>query len=129
MKHIPLEHEEQENLVYWLRLKKLFFFSPMSENNTHKQNRKYAMIAEQKAKKMGKSKGTSDIFVFLPNKLLIIELKRRKKQLKNGSFSNSHSKPSKEQLEFLDDVSVFEYVECTVAYGWHEAKEFIESHL
>ena len=129
MKAIPTEYEEQCNLVYWLRLKKIFHFAPTLENNSHMQNRKYAMIAEQKAKKAGKIKGTSDLFVFLPNKLLIIELKRRKKTLKNGKLSTSHTKVSAEQEKFIKDANLYGYVTAGVFYGWHEAKEFIEENM
>ena len=67
-KVIPLEIDEQKKLVNWLKTKKIFFYSNVSENNTYKQDRKYAMIAEQKAKSQGKLKGVADITVLLPNK-------------------------------------------------------------
>jgi len=126
---IPLEEVEQKALVQWIRAKKLFFFAPMSENNAHKQNRHYAMIAEAKAKAMGKIKGVSDIIVFLPTKILFIELKRQKKKLKNGNFSNSHSKPKKEQIEFLGKVNLYPYAKGYVAYGAKEAIEIIEEEM
>ena len=55
--NLPTEAQEQRNLVMWLQYKKLFFFAPTNENNTYKQNKKYAMINEVKAKSMGKLKG------------------------------------------------------------------------
>ena len=125
----PTEYEEQCNLVYWLRVKKIKHFAPNNENNSHMQNRKYAMIAEVKAKKSGKIKGIPDIFIFLPNKLLVIELKRSGKVLKSGKVSYSHTKTSKEQLECLKWLTAFEYVEGKVCYGWVEAKEFIEENM
>ena len=43
----PTEAEEQKLLIKWMTSKRIFFFAPTNENNTHKQNRKYAMIAEK----------------------------------------------------------------------------------
>ena len=125
----PTEAEEQKLLIKWMTSKRIFFFAPTNENNTHKQNRKYAMIAEVKAKSMGKVKGTSDLFVFLPNKLLVIEMKRAKKVLKNGSLSISNSKVSDEQYMFLTNVNRFDYVESEICYGFNEAKKFIEDNM
>ena len=123
------EYEEQCNLVEWLRLKKIFHFAPTNENNSHKQNRKFAMIAEMKAKKSGKVKGTSDIFIMLPNKLLVIEMKRSKRKLRNGNLSVSHTNTSKEQLLFIERANTYDYVNATVCYGYMEAIEFIEKEL
>ena len=127
-KTIPTEEEEQKSLVQWLRAKKIFHFAPMNENNAHKQNRKYAMIAEVKAKSMGKVKGVSDIVVMLPHKILFIELKRQKKRLKSGGLSITHTKVSKEQYAFMTKANTFEYIEATICYGAKEAIEFISSH-
>lgn len=129
MKNMPTEAEEQESLVYWLRLKKLLHFSPNNENQHSFTNRKVAMIQEQKAKRMGKLKGVSDIVVFLEDKILFIELKRRKKKLKNGKMSVSHTKVSKEQGEFIERANKYQYCSAIVAYGWKEAVEFIESQM
>ena len=126
---LATEAHEQETLVQWLRLKKIFHFAPVLENNTHGQNRKWAMIAEVKAKKQGKIKGTSDLFVFLGEKLLVIELKRAKKLLKSGKYTTSHTNTSKEQKAFLERVNKYPYAIGRVCFGWNEAKEFIENHL
>ena len=123
------EAQEQEILVQWLRLKKIFHFAPVLENNTHGQNRKWAMIAEVKAKKQGKVKGTSDLFVLLEDKLLIIEMKRKKKVLKNGNLSNASSKPTPEQEEFIRKANLCHYVNARVCYGYLEAQSFIEEYL
>lgn len=127
-KAIPIEAEEQKCLVQWLRLNNIMHFAPVNENNTFKQNKTYAMIAEQKARAAGKLKGVSDIIVLLDNKILFIELKRRKKVLKNGSLSISHTQVSKEQYDFLTRVSKFDYADSALCYGWTEAKEFIEKY-
>ena len=54
--NIPTEAVEQQKLVQWLRLKKIFHYATTNENNSFMQNRKYAMIAEQKAKDFSVSK-------------------------------------------------------------------------
>ena len=126
---IATEYEEQKALVEWLRIKKIMHFSNHNENNTYKQDRRYAMIAEQKAKASGKVKGVSDICVMLPNKILFIELKRKPKILKSGKLSVAHTKVSKEQQAFLDRVNMFDYAAGIVAYGWHQARDFINKEL
>lgn len=126
---IPIEADEQKALVQWLRAKKIFHFAPTNENNTYKQNPRYAMIAEQKAKAAGKLKGTSDLIIMLPSKILFIELKRRKKLLKNGKYSTTHTNLSKEQIDFLENVAQFEYADSAVCYGCNEAIEYISKYL
>lgn len=125
---LPTEAEEQHSVVEWLRYNNIMHFAPTNENNTYKQNRKYAMIAEQKAKAAGKLKGVSDLIVMLPNKILFIEMKRRRKLLKNGCTSITHTKVSKEQYEFLTKVNKFDYAEGVVCYGAKEAIELIKQH-
>ncbi len=128
-KEIPLEEDEQKALVGWLKIANIFFFAPTNENNSHKQNRKYAMIAEVKAKAMGKVKGTSDLIVMLPNKILFIELKRKAKILKSGKLSVSHTNTSDEQKSFIKAVNGFGYAEGRVCYGASEGIEFINSFI
>ena len=124
------EAQEQETLVQWLRLKKIFHWANVNENNSHMQNRKYAMIAEMKSRKAGKLKGVSDITVMLPNKILYIELKRRRKVLKrSGKLSTSHTKTSPEQIAFLDKVNTYPYAVGKVCHGWEEARDFILKNM
>lgn len=120
---------EQQKLIQWLRLKKIFHYATTNENNSYKQDRKYAMIAEQKAKAQGKLKGVVDITVLLPNKILFIELKKQGKKLKNGNISYSNSKVSDEQIAFLEKVNSFDYAEGRVCYGFEAAKKFIEESI
>ena len=129
IKKLPTEHEEQKKLIQWLRIKKIFHFANTNENNTFKQDRKYAMIAEAKAKAAGKLKGVADLTVFLPNKILFIELKRSRKTLKSGKLSVSHTNTSPEQLKFLETVNTFVYAVGMVCYGYIEAKTFIENEI
>jgi hypothetical protein len=129
MNKIPPEYEEQKTLVQWLKAKKIFFFAPTNENNSYKQNRQFAMIAEQKAKVAGKLKGVSDLVVFTDKHILFIEMKRRPKRLKNRKLSVAHTKVSKEQIDFLEKVNRFSYTKSRICYGAKEAIEFIEENL
>ena len=123
------EAQEQEMLVQWLRIKKIKHSSNNNENNHSFSNRKLAIIQEAKAKKKGKIKGIPDIYIYLPTKLLAIELKRTKKQLKSGKMSVSHTTTSKEQLEVLSWLDEFSYIEARVCYGYLEARKMIEEYL
>lgn len=120
------ESLEQQKLIQWLKLKKLFYFAPMNENQASFTNRIVAMKQEVKAKSMGKVKGVSDVIVMLPNKILFIELKRAKKILKSGKTSISHTKVSDEQKAFINSVNGFVYASAKICYGFNEAMEFIE---
>ena len=121
------EDQEQALLIKWLKLKRVFYFAVNNENQSSFTNRKIAMIQEAKAKSKGKIKGASDLIVMIKDKILFIELKRSRKILKSGKTSISHTKTSREQLDFLDNVNKFEYADGKVCYGWIEAKEYIES--
>ena len=124
-KQIPLESEEQEKLVNYLKIlenqgKIITFYANVNENRMHKQIKKYAIIAEKVNKKLGKKKGVSDITIILKDKVLYIELKRAKKSL---------SKVSKEQINFLDKIKQSNVCDGSVCYGFEEAKEFIDKFL
>ncbi|MCW8932201.1 MAG: VRR-NUC domain-containing protein [Gammaproteobacteria bacterium] len=123
------EELEQQKLVQWLKIKKLFYFA--IPNGAFLSG-----TPLQRAKQMARLKsaglvvGASDIVVMLPNKILFIELKRPKKILKSGKLSTSNSTVSLEQKKFLQAiVDNFEYAEATVCYGFNEAREFIEWHI
>ena len=128
------EELEQRALVQWLKLKNIPHFSVPNENLFTTLLRKYLpknlmhliFTIEKKLKDMGKVKGTSDIFVFLPNNLIVIELKRVPKKLKSGKLSYTNSKTSQEQLDFIAMVNGFDYAKAKVCYGYIEAIEFIE---
>ena len=122
---IPTEADEQKALVQWLNIKHIMHFAPIMENNHSKLNRQFAVRNEAKAKAMGKKPGVSDIIVMLDNKILFIELKRKKKILKSGKESTSHTNISEAQKEFIENVNKYNYALGKVCYGWEEAKEFI----
>ena len=122
---VPLESEEQEKLVEYLKIlenqgKIITFYANVNENRMHKQVKKYAIIAEKVNKKLGKKKGVSDITIILKDKVLYIELKRTKKSL---------SRVSKEQIDFLDKIKQSNVCDGAVCYGFEEAKQFIEKFL
>ena len=119
---LPTEESEQVALVQWLRLKKLPHFHIPNEGKAKVQYMK-------KQRAMGLSKGISDIVVFVPSKILFIEMKRRKKELKNGTLSSSNSKISKEQQDWIDTINCYDYSDAIVCYGFADAKEFIERYL
>lgn len=129
MQKVPTESVEQQKFIQWLKVKKIFHFATNNENNTYKQDRKYAMIAESKAKSMGKLKGVSDLTIFLPNKIIFIEMKRQGTTLKSGKISHSNSKVSDEQKAFIDKVNTYSYSAAFVAYGFNEAVKIVEQEL
>lgn len=124
---LPTEAQEQQALVKWLTLKKIFHFAPINENQHSSLNKKFAIQNEAKAKSMGKLTGTSDLIIMLPTKILFIELKRQRKRLKDGSYSKTLPKTSDAQKAFLEKTSTYPYARSVVAYGWKEAMNYIEA--
>ena len=127
MKNTP-EAIEQKKFIKWLKLKNIFHFAVVNENNMSSNNKKMAQIIGQKSIEMGKKKGVSDVIVMLPDKILFIEMKRARKRLKSGKLSQENL-ASKEQLQFIDNVNSFEYSQGFVAYGFIEAKNIVESFI
>ena len=122
------EHLEQCAVVYYCQLKRLAYFSIPNGQMLHGNERQRAgQIRKLKAE--GFLDGASDLVVMLPKTILFIEMKKQKKKLNNGTFSNSHSKPSDNQLAFLKMVNRFGYAFGKVCYGSKEAIAFIESEL
>ena len=118
--NMQVETKEQQALVQWLRLKNIFHFAPINENQHSKLNPKVAMLLELRAKSMGKVSGTSDIVVMLPHKILFIELKRQEK---------SKAKVSDSQKAFMENVNKYGYAKAIVCYGAKEAIQTIEREL
>ena len=126
------ESIEQSMLIEYLRVRKYFVFSITNENNHSFLNKLVSIRIESKNKKMGKIKGTPDLVVFCKNnnKTLFIELKRKKKILKNGSESKINL-ASSEQIEFINEINNNDkYIDNVrigkVCYGWEDAKLFIQ---
>lgn len=109
----PLESAEAKKLTSFLYIKGLTFLHiPNERKATARQ------IAE--LKKQGLQKGACDYLVFLPGKVLAIELKRQDK---------SKSKLSTEQKLFLEKLAKFGYVKAAVCYGADEAINLINSEI
>lgn len=86
------------------------------------------MILANKSKLMGKKAGVSDLVVFTKKNILFIEMKRQRKILKNGNKSKEVL-TSEAQRDFLAMVYQYDYAKSFVAYGWLEAKRFIELNI
>ena len=131
MNNIPIEHDEAVKLVEWCQWRKVDLWHLPQETYTK------SWAAKAKNKKEGVRKGVSDYLVFIPaekcvaddNILLFIELKRQKPILKNGKEGKPKSKPTKEQIDFLNKVRTVIGVGGGVAYGADEAIDYISKFL
>jgi hypothetical protein len=118
---LPAEEIEQKELVRILRRNDIFFFAANNENNQSFANRGHAIKLEAKAKAMGKLRGTSDLCIFGLEYIIFIELKKQRPILKSGKRGAAKSKPSEEQLEFIEKSNQYDYCKSFVAYGCDEA--------
>ena len=80
---------------------------------------------------MGVSKGYPDFSLLVPTKTqgtltIFIELKRKKRLLKNGTYTTSHTKTSPEQLEWIKRLNECEATEARVCYGAAEAIAYVK---
>lgn len=110
---IPKEEQEQMVLVTWLKVHKILHIHVANE-------RMASVIYKKKLKALGTYAGFPDLIIFLPSKILFIEMKRAKKSL---------SKVSKEQIKWIDNLNIFEYAKAKVCYGSGEAIEFIKENM
>lgn len=123
---LPTEEMEQKELVQWLKKVGFFFFATNNENNQSFANRKHAMLLEQKARAMGKLKGTLDLCVFGNKRVFFIELKRQRPILKSGNLGTPKNKPTAEQENFILNTNRYDYCFSFVAYGCDEAIEILK---
>ena len=123
------EAQEQEKLIRWLQIKKIFHWANVQENQGSFLNRKVAMIQAVKAKKMGKMRGLPDVTVMLPDKMLFIEMKRAPKILMSGKKSMAGINVSDHQKEFIKRLAAFDYCESRICYGFKEAQDFIQNNI
>jgi len=119
--------EEQQKLVQWLKLKKIFYFA-VPNGSVLKGNALQRAKQMERLKSEGLVPGTSDIIVMLQEKILFIELKRAKKVLKSGKLSTSNSTTSEAQKDFIEKVNKFHYTDAKVCYGFNDAMEFINGN-
>ena len=110
---IRSEFVEQSHVVEWLKMKhpEILFTISCAGLNGRMMGR---------AKKMGYSKGTPDLFLFTKNKkysCLFIELKTKKGII------------SKEQKEWIGNLNKIGCYYATVCYGFDEAIKTIEDYI
>lgn len=110
---IPKEEQEQMVVVDWLKIKRI--------RHIHVANERMASVVfKKKLKALGTYAGFPDLMIFLPTKILFIEMKRSKKSL---------SRVSVEQKEWLEALGLYEYAKVRVCYGSGEAIDFIQENL
>ena len=118
------EHQEQVEVVKYLRRKKILHTAVPNGGQRHKKT-----ASDLKAE--GVSAGYPDLIIEEPNKYyhgLRIELKRRAKTLKNGKKSVSHTKVSQSQEKWLRELNERGYY-AVVCYGADEAIEVIDEYM
>ena len=108
---IPTEHQEQVAFCQWLDYKKLHYFAIPNGSNKSK-------AAQRAFKAEGLKSGVPDMVCLLPNKIIFVEMKRRK----GGTVSP-------EQKEWNKILNGFEYAEAHICKGFEEARAVIEQHL
>ena len=109
----PLEDWEMKFFAGWLKRNNLKF--------THVANERVASVQyKKKLKTMGTSAGFPDMLVFLPSKIVFVEMKRAKKSL---------SRVSDEQKGWIDTINCYDYAKAKVCYGSGEAIDFIKSEI
>ena len=128
MSKLPTESIEQQKLIQWLKVKKIFHFA-VPNGSVLKGTPLQRAKQMQRLKNEGLLVGVSDIVVMLPNKILFIELKRARKTLTSGKLSISHTKVSGEQKSFMKRVNEFDYADAYIAYGANEAMQIIQNNL
>lgn len=105
------------------------FFAVENENPFSKFiNKSITYKLEQESKKMGKKKGVSDLVVIGFGAVHFIEMKDAARQLKT-KLSFSHTKVSREQQVFLDNVKRCSGSRSVICYGYDEAKEYIVKNI
>lgn len=121
---IPKEDQEAMLVHEYLQRKGIW--------HTHIANERGTSIQQGvKLKRMGISPGFPDFIALVPTRTqgtctVFIELKRRKKPLKRGGFTTSHTKVSPEQLEWIHELNKCEFTEARVCYGAEEVINYIE---
>jgi len=107
------EDDEQKAFIQWLTIKNIFFFS-VPNGAVLKGNAMQRARQMNQLKASGFRNGVADVIVMIKDKVLFIEMKKKK----GGRQSES-------QKQFEKDVSVFDYCEYFVANGSKEAIEIV----
>ena len=111
-KKYPLEDAEQYLYTQWLDLKKIPYFAVpnVTQLVMYIKSKIGKIKFWEKRKKEGVKKGVPDLVVFLPNKILFVEMKRVK-----------GSRVSNEQNEWIDLLNKYDYCVASVCYGGEDA--------
>lgn len=128
MKSFTAEDIEQIKVVNYLKKNNIYHFAVINENDMSEKNKTMAAILGRKNYIMGKLAGVSDLVVFTPAKILFIEMKKQHRILDNGQKSKLEMR-SKEQINFADNVIVYDYADYAVCYGADEAIDFISQYI
>jgi len=122
------EHKEQVKYVRWLEsLKKLGKVLKYTAIAQETWTPSLFQINLNQAK--GVRRGFPDTVTALQKILLIIELKRPKRILRNGKQGKSPSKTSSDQIEWVNLLNQYCCVYAFIAYGFEEAKQITEAVL
>ena len=119
-RYIPYEHDEQVAFVKWLKIMKINHYSIPNSSALSSLNRNTGKKVGWMLKQEGLRKGASDLVVMLDCCIVYIEMKRRDKSL---------SRPTSEQIEFIEMVNGYNYAFGYIVYGWLQAKDIIEKHI
>ena len=106
-----MERDEQIAVVQFLRVKKLPFYAIPNGGSRH-------YIEAARMKQEGVSAGVPDLCVFLPTKVLYIEMKRKK----GGRVSPA-------QKQWIETINQYPYSHAAVCHGATEAINTIKEHL
>lgn len=110
---IPYEEQEQKAFVKWLRVQRI--------RHIHVANERMASVQyKKKLKALGTYAGFPDLMIFLPHRILYVEMKRADKKV---------SKVSREQKEWIEFLNMFDEGSARVCYGSGEAINFVRSQL
>jgi len=123
-KLVPKEEDEQKIVKKYLDFlleqgKIITYHSNPNENILSFLDRKKFMIAQNKLKAMGAKKGIPDLYIYLPNKILAIEMKRSNK---------NKSKISEEQKQWILLLNQLSYIDAYICYGADNAINLIEEY-
>ena len=117
---IPKEYIEQQILANRLDFNKYTFSAIRNESDTHSfykwKQRKLSWVRSW----------IPDFFIILKrNSLLLIELKRQIKVLKNWKLWASPSVISQEQLQWKDKLNNIDNIQCDICFWANEAINLI----
>lgn len=118
---VPTEHDEAVAFAKWLTIKKLRFGHIVNEGPRAKTIKGFnpsIMAWIRKLKSEGWNSGLPDYIICLDDRILFVELKRKK---------GSHV--SEEQLEWCAALGKIPNVHATICKGADEAIEFVNQNL